>query len=292
MPYYEGQTGQTTRRARGGGRQSDLLMQQLGTSTSDSPKDSAPSNDFEALGFDNNSTTSSAPLTFDASTDTRVGRPRKRRGNGSHLGNASSQQQAQARPHAAGMIRNDEEVARRQQIIQDVASEDMFSPSSRRPQATTPRPAAVAEPSRPTQVPPARRNAEPQPSGPVMGISNDPSDASPDEGQSVLGANPLTQRIREMRGRHIINPITFIRDNGGGVETFGIWLYEYRQIFVILAIVFLIVGMLFNRYYSLIAGIAIVFVGMWLDRIDDNNDSFLVYLCGIVTALFPFLMPA
>lgn len=285
MAYYNGQTGSTTRRASSSGRQSDLLMQQLGTSFSDDSTEDDDKDIFESMGFDANSTTSSAPLTFDESTDTRVGNPRKRRGNGSRLGNSSGQPR-QERPHAAGMIQNDAEVARRQQIIQGVASDQMATPR----QAGRPAPAVRPNPDAPA---PGRPN---QAMGQVTGMRlNNQTATSTSEGngtESLLRNNPLTERIREMRGRRIINPITFVRENGGDLETFGIWLYEYRHLFVALTIIFLAIGMLFNRYISFGAGVAMILVGMWLDRIDDDNDTFLVYICGFVTALLPFVMSA
>ena len=285
MPYYEGQTGSTTRRPQGGGRQSDLLMQQLGTSSSEASKSTGDADDFASLGFDGNSTTSSAPLTFDSSTDTRVGNPRKRRGNGKHLGTVSGQSR-QERPQAAGMIRNDEEIARRQQIIQGVADDDMSVPRQRASYDANGMPAVT--PSRPVMPASAPR----QQMGPVTGIRlNTPTATDADE-ESPFKNNPLTARIRELRGRRFINPITFIQENGGGIETFGIWLYEYRHLFIVLTIIFLIVGMLFDRRISFGAGIVMILVSMWMDRIDDDNDTFLVYLCGFVTALVPFLISA
>lgn len=287
MPTYDGQNG-TTRRPRGGGRQADLLMQQLGTST---PSDDEPSQSRQsASGFDGNSTTSSAPLTFDASTDTRVGNPRRRRGTGTRLGNgAAQQQQQQSRPHAAGMIRNDEEVARRQQIIQGVAEESA-------PRRQSDGFAMRGAPS--GGVMPASAVRPTQPGAPVQsGVQSAPSSISlngggqaQEEEGGFLQSNPLTDKIRQMRNRKFINPFTFIRDNGGGIETFGIWLYEYRHIFILLAIVFIIIGMLFDRRVSFAAGIAMILVGIWLDRIDDENDTFLAYLCGMVTAILPWIV--
>lgn len=289
MPYYDGQNGGTTRRARGGGRQSDLLMQQLGTSSSVDSDDADGAGDFSSLGFDGNSTTSSAPLTFDESTDTRIGNPRKRRGNGSRLGNASGQARAE-RPHAAGMIRNDEEVARRQQIIQGVASDQMSMPRNvgsdldevrmSAPSIAQPRPEAPAT-SRPRQQ-----------MGPVMGIrlNDEPKTEATNDGESRNPANVLADRLRQLRGKRIVNPITFVRENGGGVETLGIWLYEYRQLFIALTIVLLIIGVLFDRRISFGGGIAMILIGIWIGRIDDENDIFNICLCGFLTAMIPFVL--
>lgn len=243
-------------------------MQQLGTS---GPSGEAGGSDaFFSLGFDGNSTASSAPLVFDESTDTRNGNPRKRRGNGSHLGDSSAPSRSQARQQTAGMIRNDEEVARRQQIIEGVASE---------PAPIRPAPASQSPSSTP------RIGI----SGPIRGISLKSSESGNDA-DSLLKNNPLTDRIRQMRGTRIVNPITFVQENGGGLETFGVWLYEYRHLFILLTIIFLAVGILFNRYISFAAGIVMILVGMWLDRIDDDNDTILVYLCGTVAALVPFIL--
>jgi hypothetical protein len=136
-----------------------------------------------------------------------------------------------------------------------------------------------------------------QPIGPITGISSN-DDGSESDNETTDGEgfgfrnNPLTNRIKELRERKFVNPITFVRENGGGLETFGIWLYEYRYLFILLTVLILIVGMLFDRRVSFAAGIGMMLVGSWLGRIDDENDPFTIYICGFIAAVLPFALPA
>lgn len=287
MPDYEG-TGRPTTRVSARSRQSDLLMQQLGSSmpSTPAPTQRSAADDMGGLSmpapmsapnpmtgydeFDDDDVFDDAQaLRFDTSTDTRQGNPMRRRGSGRHLGDSVGSDSMPTRRPAAGMVTNGDELARRQQAFQGMASAPAPSRSPQQEGLTMPR-----------RTPPGMGAQAPT----GMDVPGD------DDKPRMSLRGRLTQQL--IPQQNFVNPITFIRENGGGLTTFGIWLHEYKQIFLILMLIFMVIGMLFTWNISLAAGLIMLLIGMWIENISEEHDATLILICGGLTALIPYILSA
>lgn len=244
------------------------------------------------VGDDTMSPTEDAvPLGFDPSTDTRHGNSRGRRGSGARLGDGQRQQRNSQRP-TAGMVTEDETLRRRQEAFRKMAggrrqypqetSRGYASPSSSNP--------AVAR----SMASQARNDVSAPPQIDLSSLSYDGTgesssseDIEHDETRGKI-ANFMQRVAGKPSPAMPKNPITFIRQYGIG--SFPIWVYEYKLLLLPVAIFALVIGMMFNRYISLVIGIIIVALGWAAERQVEENDAILMYVLGIATALVPFVM--
>lgn len=273
-------------------RKADALMQQL----------SRPVGDGQGTpGDDPFADAMAQPTPLDFANDTRLGEPRVRRGSGARLGDATA---ASGRPaaqprQAPGMVSNTE-AFRREELIQGMAAPpslggDVATVTQRAPQ----RPTSDAMATRLAQQ--GRRAGAP---GGIHGID---IDSEGRRGTGATGPSPMRGTLARIRaasseivgaGRGFVAPWTYMAAHGGGLASLGLWLNEEKMMFIPLMIVFLVIGMLFSRYVSLVAGVLFVIIGMWIENLNDDEtvikdrpmDPFIIYICGFMTFALPFII--
>lgn len=271
-------------RDNGSGRMpnSDELLRGLGLSGDEGAEDEAMSPTEDAV-----------PLGFDPSTDTRYGNSRGRRGSGARLGDGQRQRGASQRP-AAGMVTEDETLRRRQEAFREMAEGRRKSP---RDATRGYAPASSASASRAVARSMASQTYGDEVSAPPKIDLSSLSHGDVDEDLGAEEERDATRgRISDFMHRVAgkpsaimpKNPITFARQYGIG--SLPIWVYEYKLFLLPVAVFSLVLGMMFNRYISLVVGVIMVALGWAAERQVEDNDAILIYILGIATALVPFVL--
>lgn len=233
------------------------------------------------------------PLGFDASTDTRYGNSRGRRGSGVRLGDGQRQAPSSRRP-AAGMVTEDETMRRRQEAFREMAG---GSPEPARDAVRTRAPASSAATSRAVaRSMAAQSQGDAVSAPPKVNLSGRSEADEAQDGSQEAAQDAVRGRVSEFVHRVAgppspmmpKNPIAFVRQYGVG--NLPLWLYEYKLVLLPIAVFTLILGMMFNRYISLVVGIAMVAMGWAAEQRVADNDAILIYILGIATALVPFIL--
>lgn len=115
-----------------------------------------------------------------------------------------------------------------------------------------------------------------------------PSAATPQQQQPSASQDPQT---REKTGRKLADNI---RKRSGSeiLESIAGWLYDHALVFcAVYAVVFLVLGIFFNRYISFGAGLVLVALGWWVSARDGmRRDTFIFYIAGLVIFAIPFMI--
>ena len=70
----------------------------------------------------------------------------------------------------------------------------------------------------------------------------------------------------------------------------GNWMARHKvALFLTVAVISLLIGMMWNRYVSVVLAIAMVGCGAWSEKVNDDNDMFFVYMLAFGVFAFPFL---
>ena len=69
------------------------------------------------------------------------------------------------------------------------------------------------------------------------------------------------------------------------------WIYDHSLVvFAVYGVLFLALGILFNRYISFGAGLVLVLLGYFMSSRDPTKDTFLFYLVGLIIFAVPFVI--
>ena len=67
------------------------------------------------------------------------------------------------------------------------------------------------------------------------------------------------------------------------------WLYAHSYVAIILCVIFVAIGLLFNRYISFFGACLILLLGWRVSKYDEDYDGFLFYGAALFTFVVPYL---
>ena len=150
-------------------------------------------------------------------------------------------------------------------------------------------PAVQAQMGRPVQTP----TAQPKASRPVTAQSA----AAPIPQNSIESKQPTLRSEPEIEDLKTPSPgigqriRTFFEDrNARQIYKAAIaWISTHEMWFIFVAVLLIAVGLLVSRYISFVGAIVLLALGWLVNRDNDVDDTFMLYICALACFIIPYL---
>lgn len=135
----------------------------------------------------------------------------------------------------------------------------------------------------------ARQTSAPRPA-PI--VHTELEEKQPKQRRQKQKPQPRERKPKQEKGMGFLaHPIRFIKTYGrGGVwDAFLLWSNTHQIAYFVIGALFVLVGMMYNKYVSVVAALAMVGIGWASESQNDDYDSMLIYLAAVITFMAPFL---
>ena len=118
-----------------------------------------------------------------------------------------------------------------------------------------------------------------------------PSPTAKSTHQLTHSKRPQKTAKAEKQSRSLAERIQNSRSLSEILDDSADWIYDHELIvFAVYGIIFLLLGIFFNRYISFAGGLALVILGYAMSIRDSSKDTFLFYIVGLIIFAVPFMI--